>query len=764
MFSIQDKNTNEFMPEISGIVAEICGGVAVENGNKSGLRKVRKRILGAACLFLAMLVLITGNTAKVQLIDGVKYKQWAIAQQTRDKIINSKRGTIYDRNMKPLAVSATVYTVVVSPSEICKVSGRAEKVSKLLADTLKLEYEEVYKKVSKTSSDYEEIKAKIEKDESDALFAIMKDLPGVTLLEDSKRYYPFNNFASHVIGFTGKDNQGLSGIEYMYDEFLTGKSGRVVSAADSVGGDMPYKYEKYYNSEDGLSVVLTIDEVIQHFVEKHLETAVIENDVKNGAAALVMDVKTGEILAMAIKPDFDLNQPFEITDAATVEVLEEIKKTDEEEYVKQLGIARNKMWKNKAVSDTYEPGSTFKIITSAIALEENLVNVTDSFYCSGVKNVSGSNIHCWKSGGHGMQSFSQAIQNSCNPAFMDIGARVGATRFSSYTSGFGLRSKTGIDLPGEESGVFFQPNVMGPVEVATTSFGQGFQVTPIQLISAVSAVVNDGKYMKPHVVKSLLDSDGNIVEEFEGEFVKQVVSKETSEILQTLLEDVVSVGSGKNAYVEGYRIGGKTGTSEKQPRSEGKKIASMVGFAPANDPQIAVLVLLDEPEGGQYFGGVIAGPLMGSIMEDILPYLGVSKTFTSEESEQAGVSIPEIVGLTRGEALAKAGEAGFTLNLIGDGETVVSQIPKSSARLKKGASIYAYTTEQEPEMLTVPDVSNMSLLGANTALINSGFNMKLTGTQEVDGEAVIFQQDPAAGTKAAKGTVVYVKLRHLGLE
>lgn len=736
----------------------------MENGNKSNLRKLRKRILGITCIFLAMLVAITANTAKVQLIDGVKYKQWAIAQQTRDKIINSKRGTIYDRNMKPLAVSATVYTVVASPSEICKVNGRAISVAKTLSEILGLDYEEVLKKVSKTSSDYVEIKSKIEKEESDALFSAMKNLPGVTLLEDSKRYYPFNNFASHIIGFTGKDNQGLGGIEYKYDEILTGKSGRVISAADSVGSSMPYKYEKYFNSEDGLSVVLTMDEVIQHFVEKHLETALIENDVKNGAAAIVMDVKTGEILAMATKPDFDLNKPFEITDADTLEMLEEIKKTNEEEYTKQLGIARNKMWKNKAVSDTYEPGSTFKIVTSAIALEENLVRVTDSFYCSGVKNVAGSNIHCWKSGGHGMQSFSQAIQNSCNPAFMEIGARVGATRFSDYTSGFGLKSKTGIDLPGEESGVFFQPSIMGPVEVATTSFGQGFQVTPIQLISAVSAVVNGGKYMKPHMVKSFVDSEGNIVEEFEGEFIKQIVSKETSQIMCTLLEDVVSVGSGKNAYVEGYRIGGKTGTSEKQPRSEGKKIASMVGFAPANDPQVAVLVILDEPEGGQYFGGVIAGPLMGNIMEDILPYIGVNKSFSDSETSESGVSIPEITGLSRGEALSKAGEAGFMLHFIGDGDSVITQVPKSSARLKKGASIYAYTTEGEQEMLTVPNVLNMSLLGANTELINSGFNMKLTGARNVDGEAVIFQQDPAAGTKAPKGTVVYVKLRHLGLE
>ena len=347
---------------------------------------------------------------------------------------------------------------------------------------------------------------------------------------------------------------------------------------------------------------------------------------------------------------------------------------------------------------------------------------------------------------------------------MEIGANIGAEKFYEYAKGFGLRSKTGIDLPGEESGVFFQLPYMGPVEVATTSFGQGFQVTPIQLISAVSAVANGGKFMKPHMVKALTDNDGNIVKRFDGEFQKQIISEDTSNVLRSILEDVVTVGSGKNAYVEGYRIAGKTGTSEKQPRSAGKKIASMVGFAPADDPQVAVLVILDEPEGGQYFGGVIAGPLMGSIMEDILPYIGVEKRFSGESATNTDIPIPEIIGLTRSQAIYKAQEAGFVLNFKGDGEKVVSQMPKSSARLKKGATIVAYTTEGEQELLTVPDVSGMTLLGANTAIVNAGFNMKLTGVSDTDGEAVVLSQDPEGGNKAYRGSVVYVKLRHLGLE
>ena len=471
----------------------------------------------------------------------------------------------------------------------------------MLSEILELDYEKVYKKVTANTA-YEEIMKRISSKQAEKIKALKAGdepkLKGVYLSEDSKRYYPYNNFASHVIGFTGSDNQGLSGIELQYDKYLKGVAGRVVSAKNAAGNDMPYKYEKYYSSQDGLNVVLTIDEVIQHYVEQELEDAVIENDARNGAAAIVMDIKTGEILAMATKPDFNLNDPFTVTDERDLESLEPYEEGSKDYNITLMNL-RNKMWRNMAVVDSYEPGSTFKIFTSAIAMEENLVSPNDSFTCVGVKHVGDRDISCSNHSGHGVQTFSQALQNSCNPAFMEIGARIITDVYFNYVKGFGFRDLTGIDLPGEAEGIFFNKDNFGIVENATASFGQGFQVTPIQLISAVSAIANGGKYMKPHLVKELTDSTGSVVKKFEGEYVRQIVSEETSKTLCSYLEQVVSIGGGKNAYVQGYRVAGKTGTSEKQPRSAGKKIASMVGFAPADDPKVAVLVMIDEPEAGQ---------------------------------------------------------------------------------------------------------------------------------------------------------------------
>ncbi len=736
--------------------------------SKTG-RTVKKRIVVMLYIVALLCALLLCRIGYIQFVRGEDLQRRAVEQQTRDRTVSSKRGTIYDRNLKPLAISASVETVTVSPSVI-REEKNAEEVAKTLSEILEMDYETVYGKVTKNSG-YEYIKRKIEAPQAEAIKELMAEgkLKGVNLDEDSKRYYPYNNFASHVIGFAGIDNQGLYGIELEYDKYLKGTAGRIVSLKNAAGTDMPYSYEKYYGSEDGLNVVLTIDEVVQHFVERNLETAVIDNVVKNGAAAIVMDVKTGEILAMSTKPDFDLNSPSEVTDPDALAILNEIKASgDTEEYDKQLAAARNKMWRNKAVVDTYEPGSTFKILTSAIALEENLVNVnTDSFVCNGSKHVGGHNIHCWKSGGHGIQTFSKAIQNSCNPAFMTIGERIGKDNFFKYVKGFGLTQPTGIDIAGEASGIFFKEELFGVTENATTSFGQGFQVTPIQLISAISAVANDGKYMKPHLVKEFTDSNGNVVERIEPEFVRQIVSKETSDQLCLLLEEAVAVGSGKNAYIQGYRVAGKTGTSEKQPRSEGKKIASMVGFAPADDPQVAVLVMLDEPEGGQYFGGVIAAPVVGSILSDVLQYLDVQPRLSSEEMQNADISIPEIVGLSRAEAQSRVNSEGFKINIIGDGATIVNQVPKSSARLPKGSTIIAYTTEGSESTVTVPDVSGTTVLQANQIITNHGLNMKISGSGRgtaAAGDTFAIKQDPAAGEVVSRGSVVYIEFRHLDVE
>ena len=469
----------------------------------------KKRILIMLCVLAMLVVVMMAKIFWLQFVEGTKWQELAMQQQTKDRIINPKRGTIYDRNMKELAVSASVDTVIADPV-IIEEEDAVEDVCKILSDILKLDYEDVKKDVTKKSR-YEIIKSKIE---SDAAQRIRKEiaegnLPGISIVEDSKRYYPYKNFAAHVLGYAGSDNQGLSGIELKYDDYLTGESGRVVTAQDVRGVEVSYEYEQYYSSKDGCSLVLTIDEVIQHYVENELETAIIENDAKNGACAIVMDVKTGGILAMATKPDFDPNSYAVITDAAALEAIENAETDDEKN--KLVAAARNKMWRNKAVVDTYEPGSTFKILTSAIAIEENLIPDNKTFYCSGSTEVAGTRIRCWKAGGHGMQTFAQAIQNSCNPAFIEIGASVGKENFFKYVKGFGLTEKTGIDVTGEALGIFFSPTLYGPVENATTSFGQGFQVTPIQLITAISAVANNGKYVTPHVVKEIIDADGNVI-------------------------------------------------------------------------------------------------------------------------------------------------------------------------------------------------------------------------------------------------------------
>ncbi len=733
--------------------------------NKLG-KGVKIRLVGSLYLVFALLALLVVRISYHQFVKGEEYSRMAIEQQTRDRIISSKRGTIYDRNMKPLAVSASVETVTANPS-VVKAEKQAEETARYLADILGEEYNDIYKKLTKNSS-YEYIKRKIESEQAEQIKKLMAEgkLKGISLDEDSKRYYPYSNFASHVIGFTGIDNQGLSGIELMYDSYLKGTSGRVVSATNAIGRDMPYEYERYYGSEDGLNVVLTIDEVVQHFAERNLETAILDNDVKNGAAAIVMDVKTGEILAMATKPDYDLNQPLVVTNPSDVEVLESLDQNSQE-YKDKLSAARNKMWRNKAVVDSYEPGSTFKILTSAIALEEGAVTLNSTFNCNGAKKVAGETIRCWKAGGHGFQDLAKAIQNSCNPAFMDIGERVGKENFFKYTKAFGLRDTTGIDLPGETQGIFFSESNYGVVENATTSFGQGFQVTPIQLISAVAAVANDGKYMKPHIVKQLTDSSGKVVKKFEGEFVRQTVSKETSDQLCLLLEEAVHTGSGKNAYIQGYRIAGKTGTSEKQPRSAGKKIASMVAFAPADDPQVAVLVMLDEPEGGQYFGGVIAAPVVGNIMNDVLQYLNVERTLSSEEIENADITVPDILDKTRTEAVEKLSSAGFRANVIGDGQNIVKQVPKSGTRLQKGATVLLYTTDTEPQTVTVPSVIGQSVLSANSSIVSAGLNFKISGAGRMTGEGgqtAAVKQDPEAGSVVERGSVVYVEFRHLDVE
>ena len=727
---------------------------------------MKKKMLIVLVVCTLGFLYVVGRIAYWQIIRGDEISQEAIEQQTRDKTINSKRGSILDRNGNVLAASVSVETVTASPVDVQdkdKNDMSVEEISQGLSDLLGEDYETIYKKLSKKAS-YVVVKSRLEKQDADKVRKFIKDndIVGFTLVSDTKRYYPYDNLASHIIGFTGSDNQGLTGIELQYDSYLKGSAGRLVTATDVIGSEMPFDYEKLVDPEDGLDVVLTIDENIQRIAEKYLTFAVEENVLGNGACCIVMDVKTGGILAMSTKPDFNLNQPFVIDDEEKLKELETY--AEGEERTKKKSEMLEKMWRNKAVVDAYEPGSTFKIFTSAMALEENLISSNDMFYCGGSKQVGNYNIRCWKSGGHGQQTFVKSVHNSCNPAFIEIGARVGTEKFYSYMSGLGFREKTGIDLPGEVVGLVTPYANFHEVELATSSFGQGFTITPIQMITAVNAIANDGMMIKPHLVQKFVDSDGNVVKEFGAEQVRQIVSQSTSKKLREVLETVVSEGSGSGAYIKGFRVGGKTGTSEKIPRGNNKYIASFVCMAPADAPEVVCLVLLDEPNGISHFGGVIATPVARNIMEETLEYLGVEPSYTAEELATMETSVPNLVGMTVDQAKQALANAKLRYSIDGNGETVLNQLPKFGVKVNQQSTVMMYTEEQMTNTTTVvPNLLNMSVNQVATLVSNAKMNLDIQGAGSItSSEAVLsYKQSIDAGTTVEIGTTVTVEFRRV---
>ncbi len=716
----------------------------------------KKRIKFMTIAFLVCVLVLVIKLFWIQFIDGAKYKRLAAQQQTRDSVITAKRGTIYDRNMKILAQSASAERVTVNPQEISQ-SKNAEEVIAALVEVLGVDEEDTREKVNRTDRQSVVIAKQVEKSVADILR--QKNIRGIYFEEDSKRYYPYGSLAAQVIGFTGSDNQGLEGIENVLNEQLRGVDGRMIAAKDVANREMPFKYENYVPAQDGKGVVLTIDETIQRYTEKHLQQAYEENLLGNGGAAIVMDPNTGEILAMAVVPTYDLNAPRIITDQLLLDQLEAMEFETDEEYNEAYSAAVTKMWRNKAVIDSYEPGSTFKTLVAAAALENGVSRTSDSFVCTGVRQVANRSIHCHKREGHGEETFTQGVMNSCNPVFMELGARLGTGEFTKYFKAFGLTEKTGFTIPGESSGSFHSS--LGPVELATSSFGQTFTVTPLQMISAVSAVVNGGNLMKPTIVKAYTDSNGNIIENFEPEIVRNVISEETSEQMREVLERVVSEGTGKGAYVSGFRIGGKTGTSEKLPRGSGKYIASFVGFAPADNPQVVCLLLLDEPNAGATGGGAIAAPAVGRIMEDILPYLGVDPQYTEETEQEISVSVPNITGLSIQKATDKLQALGLSINIKGSGGTVTTQIPEAGTKLHKGSVVIAYTQEESEEDTTkVPSVVGMTYNNAIRAMESAGLILKVDSPQSgtsPPAEHIAVTQSPQAGGMVASGTTVYVK-------
>lgn len=722
----------------------------------------------ALCFTVAFTALIF-RVGWLQIVRGKDLSREALDQQTSDNTVSAKRGNIYDRNYKVLATNSTVETISITPetvrSSIEKKGLTVDEVSSRIADILGLEKENVKDKISKTIQN-ETLKKKVDKTTADTLrqYVTATGLSGVVFTEDVKRYYPYNNFAAQVIGFCGTDNQGLEGIESIYDEELSGVPGRVVSARESTGLESNNGYENYIAAQDGNSVVLTIDETIQSYVQKNLEAAAADNKVAEGAAAIVMDVNTGEILAMCTEPDYDLNAPFEITDSIEEKypgIREELENLEGEEYNNRLSEVMQTVRRNKAVVDSYEPGSTFKSVTASIALDTGACSLSDTFSCGGSYTVADRTIRCANTSGHGTQDFAQAVQNSCNPAFIQIGQKMGKDRFITGMNAFGFFQKTGIEIPGESSGLGFIKDSMTDVDLATTAFGQSITVTPLQMVAAVSAVANGGTLMKPHIVKQVVNSDMGIVENVEPETVRQVISSETSKEMCNILESVVSVGGGKNAYLAGYRIAGKTGTSEKYPRGNNKYVASFIGFAPADDPQVVCLVILDEPNGDSYYGGTIAAPVVRDILGETLQYLGVEPKYTSDEEEYVDVEIPDVTGMTKSDAGIALDESGLNVKFSGDSDVVVDQIPKAHTKATQGSTVVLYTEgTKAARTVAVPNVIGQTPAAANATLVDNGLNAKIKGVSKSGQNATCIGQSPVEGTMVEPGTVVTLNFRY----
>lgn len=718
------------------------------------------------CIILVITVGFFGaasvNLFRYMIIDSEKYKALAAQQQLQDIVLSAKRGDIYDRNGETLATSATAWTVYITPQDI-KTDDERETIAKGLSKILEVEYDKVLSQTKK-STYYEKIVSAIENEEAEAVrkFISEKKLGSmVGLDETTKRYYPNDSLASTVLGFVGTDNQGLAGLESYYDEQLRGTAGRVIAAKNATGADMPFTYEKVIDAVSGYSLKLTIDKYIQYVAEKYLEEAVIENNVTQRGCAIVMDPNTGEVYAMATKPDYNLNSPFTITDAATLEQLEELKGTDE--YSAAYSAAQQKQWRNKAISDTYEPGSVFKIITGSAAIEEKAVSLASGFSCPGYIVIAGTRYNCHKHSGHGSQLLADAFANSCNPAFIQIGQNLGTTSFFKYFQAFGMTAKTGIDLPGETSPVagvtYHDGSSMSIVDLASESFGQGFNVTPIQLITAVSAGINGGYLVQPHLVSEIKDADDNVKKSVQTVTKRQVISKETSTLLCSLLENVVSSGSGKNAYVAGYHVGGKTGTSQKLAGDETARVASFCGFAPAYDPQVIVLVVLDEPHGGNIYGGTIAAPVAGKILADILPYMGVEPQYTDEEIASLDKSTPDLLGQSVSAARAKIADAGLKCVVVGNGGSVERQVPSKGQSISKGGTVVIYTGSESATMRTVPNFTGMTVSAVNELAGSLGLNIKFSGNSVSSSGAVAYAQDYAENEEVEIGTIITVSFR-----
>ena len=720
-----------------------------------------KRLKGFLVFIFIVFIALVARIGAIQFIDGTWLKERAYSQSTSSTVVSAKRGTIYDSNGKALAISAEVDTVSVNPEYLVvkekgevnqeKTQELREKMAQKFAEIFSLEYDDVLKKLNSSRS-VETIASKVETDKVTTLKAWLKEnkiSSGVNIDEDVKRYYPYNNLASNLIGFCGTNNQGLDGIELSYDDELKGTNGKLITAISVIQTAIPDQNEQYIAPENGSNIYLTIDSNIQTIVEKYLKQAVEENNCQRGGNAIAVNPENGEILAMATYPDYNLNDPYTPNESLS----KGWDKLSSQEQSNKL----YSMWRNRAVLDTYEPGSTFKIIAASIGLEEKIVetDTAGDFYCGGSETVSGTRISCANRSGHGSQSLRNALENSCNPALIQLGQRIGVSTFYKYLDAFGFFQKTGIDLPSEGTSSFWKEKNVGPVELATMSFGQRFTITPMQLVKAAAAIANEGKLVTPHVVKEIENPDTGTVKTIQTNEERQVISEDTANKIKDMMKSVVETGGGKYAQVKGYEIGGKTGTSEADPNHpENGYVASFLAIAPVDNTKIVLLLTLYAPKVRNYYGGSIAAPAVSQMLSEILPYLDIPSN-NSDEGNVELVSVPNVTNKTIAEAQKILKAAGLEYSSVGDADNIVSeQVPKSGTQLKKNGIVKIYAEGKDERVSqTVPDLKGVSLAQAKVMLKARNLNISSKGT------GIVIAQDPKAGTSVDEGTVINVTLQ-----
>ena len=723
----------------------------------------------------------------LMVINYDRYAALALRNQTRTTTVAAQRGEIYDRNMNILATSVHVENVYLDPHELKQSKADLEEISRVLGEILEKDPQWILQQAQDIKKRYKQVGSRVETETAAKIrdFINSRDISGIHLEPSTRRTYPFGSLAAQVIGFTNAGGDGSEGVEAGYNAYLTGKAGRVITTKGNNEMDMPFSYENYVSSRKGDSLILTLDTTVQMCLEKQLQTAVDRYAVQNGAFGLVMNAKTGEILAMATLGSYDPNRYLEIADEQTALRLEQLRDTYQSQiegseayesgkkaYSEALDAARLKQWRNRVLSDGYEPGSTFKVLTMAAALDCGAIDLNTAFHCTGSQQIPGRAqlLHCWRSAGHGAEKTPQALQNSCNIAFAHIALKLGGERFYEYVEKFGILEKTGIDLAGESKGIFFDKALVtntdkwGTASLTSGSFGQTFKITPLQLVRAIASVVNGGYLLEPYLVSEIVDAEGNTVMRAEPTVTRQTISKETSDTMRELIRSVVTEGTAKNASVAGFSIGGKTGTSEKidvfdeNGQRVQDKIVSFVGIAPMEDPEYIVLAALDTPsrETGIYIsGGVMAAPTVGAVMADILPYLGVEKRFSPEDPAGAETEVEDVCGLTAEDAARKLKASGLTARNLGSGETVTGQIPAPGERIPAGSQVLLYLGEEpEERMVSVPDFTGMHRQQAAEAAGEQGLYLLVTGNGEISPKVTVTAQSIPKDTQVPPGTTI----------